>query len=325
MDARRQDLPDLGRDVRDPTAGHLASDLGRAASADARTTQAPDPEGELAMIDLKGKVALVTGGSRGLGRADCLALARAGADVVVTDILIESDPGLEKAAEASQNALSQVMASQKAVYSEKTSSEIRDMGRRSVALKMDVTDREQVKSVIDQVVKDFGSLDILVNNAGTLDHVASVENQVDALWDRDLRVNLTGAFNCSKAVWPHMKERNWGRIIMMSSIAGALGGFGQASYATTKAGLVGLARTLAVAGARNNVQVEAIVPGIIGTEAFKMGRPDMNERMIKRVALRRPGEPEDIANAITFLCSPAAGYITGVALPVTGGLDLFTF
>jgi 3-oxoacyl-[acyl-carrier protein] reductase len=228
-------------------------------------------------------------------------------------------------AEASQSALSQVMASQKAVYSEKTSNEIRQMGRRSVALKMDVTNREQVKEVVDQVVNEFGSLDILVNNAGTLDHMGTLDNQVDALWDRDLKVNLTGAFNVSKAVWPHMKQRNWGRIIMMSSIAGALGGFGQASYSTTKAGLVGLARTLALEGARYNITVNAIVPGIIATEAFKMGRPDMNDRMIKRVALRRPGEPEDIANAITFLCSPAAGYITGVALPVTGGLDLFTF
>src|SRR5467141_2936192 len=277
------------------------------------------------MIDLKGKVALVTGGSRGLGRADCLALARAGADVVVTDILIESDPQLQQTAESSGSVLAQVITSQNAVFSERTSNEIRTMGRRSVALKMDVTNREQVKQVMDQVVKDFGSLDILVNNAGTLDHVAAIEKQQDALWDRDLKVNLTGAYNCSKAVWPHMKERNWGRIIMMSSIAGALGGFGQASYATTKAGLVGLARTLALEGARNNITVNAIVPGIIGTEAFKMGRPDMNERMIKRVALRRPGEPEDIANAITFLCSPAAGYISGVALPVTGGLDLFTF
>jgi 3-oxoacyl-[acyl-carrier protein] reductase len=277
------------------------------------------------MIDLEGKVALVTGGSRGLGRADCLALAKAGADVVVTDILVESDPELEKAAEASGSPLSQAMASQKAVYSEKTSTEIREMGRKSVALKMDVTNREQVKQVVDQVAKDFGGIDILVNNAGTLDHMATVENQVDNLWDRDLRVNLTGAFNCSKAVWPHMKARGWGRIIMMSSIAGSLGGFGQASYSVTKAGLVGLAKTLALEGARYNITVNAIVPGIIGTEAFKMGRPDMNERMIKRVALRRPGEPEDIANAITFLCSPAAGYITGVALPVTGGLDLFTF
>jgi 3-oxoacyl-[acyl-carrier protein] reductase len=277
------------------------------------------------MFDLTGKVALVTGGSRGLGRADCLALARAGADVVVTDILIESDPELEKTAEASESVFSQVMASQKAVYAEKTSTEIRAMGRRSVAVKMDVTNREQVKSVVDQAVKDFGSLDILVNNAGTLDHMATVENQNDALWDRDLKVNLSGAYNCSKAVWPHMKQRSWGRIIMMSSIAGSLGGFGQASYSTTKAGLQGLARTLALEGARYNITCNAIVPGVIATEAFKMGRADMNERMIKRIAMRRAGEPEDIANAITFLCSPEAGYITGVALPVMGGMDLFTF
>src|SRR5256714_12152066 len=143
------------------------------------------------MIDLKGKVALVTGGSRGLGRADCLALARAGADVIVTDILIESDPELDKTAEASGSALSQLMASQKAVYSERTSSEIREMGRRSVAAKMDVTNREQVKAVVDQAVSEFGSLDILVNKAGTLHHMRTVDNQVDALWDCDPKVKLT--------------------------------------------------------------------------------------------------------------------------------------
>ena len=277
------------------------------------------------MFDLSGKVALVTGGSRGLGRADCLALARAGADVVVTDILMESDPGLQQAAEASGSVLAQVMTSQNAVYSERTSNEIRAMGRRSAAVKMDVTNRDQVKAVVDQVVKDFGSLDILVNNAGTLDHVAAIEKQQDALWDRDLKVNLTGAYNCSKAVWPHMRERQWGRIIMMASIAGTMGGFGQASYSTTKAGLIGLARTLALEGARYGITANAIVPGIIGTEAFKMGRADMNERMINRTAMRRAGEPDDIAAAITFLCSPEAGYITGVALPVMGGMDLFTF
>jgi 3-oxoacyl-[acyl-carrier protein] reductase len=277
------------------------------------------------MFDLSGKVALVTGGSRGLGRADCLALAGAGADVVVTDILIESDPGLQQAAEASGSVLAQVMTSQNAVYSERTSNEIRAMGRRSAAVKMDVTNRDQVKAVVDQVVKDFGSLDILVNNAGTLDHVAAIEKQQDALWDRDLKVNLTGAYNCSKAVWPHMRQRQWGRIIMMASIAGTMGGFGQASYSTTKAGLIGLARTLALEGARYGITANAIVPGIIGTEAFKMGRADMNERMISRTAMRRAGEPDDIAAAITFLCSPEAGYITGVALPVMGGLDLFTF
>ncbi len=277
------------------------------------------------MCDLSGKVALVTGGSRGLGRADCLALGRAGADVVVTDILLESDPELEKTAEASGSVLAQVMTSQNAVYSEKTSAEVRSLGRRSVALKMDVTNREQVKEVVDQVVKAFGSVDILVNNAATLDHVATLENQNDALWERDLRVNLSGAYNCSKAVWPNMKQRKWGRIIMMSSVAGTIGGFGQASYSATKAGLLGLAKSLALEGARYNITCNAIVPGIVGTEAFKMGRPDMNERMINRTALRRPGEPDDVAAAITFLCSPAAGYITGVALPITGGIDLFTF
>lgn len=276
------------------------------------------------MFDLSGKVALVTGGSRGLGRADCLALARAGADVVVTDILIESDPELQQAAEASGSVLAQVMTSQNAVYSERTSNEIRALGRRSVALKMDVTNREQVKAVVDQVVKDFGSLDILINNAGTLDHVATLENQQDALWDRDLRVNLTGAYNCSKAVWPHMRQREWGRIIMMASIAGIMGGFGQASYSTTKAGLIGLARTLALEGARYGITANAIVPGIVETEAFKLSRPDWIERWIKRTAMRRAGQPADIAAAITFLCSPEAGYITGVALPVMGGLDLFT-
>ncbi len=277
------------------------------------------------MCDLSGKVALVTGGSRGLGRADSLALARAGADVVVTDILLESDPQLAKAAEASESVLAQAMAAQQAVYSEKTSAEIRSLGRRSIALKMDVTSRDQVGAVVDQVVREFGSLDILINNAGTLDHVAMIENQNDSLWERDLKVNLTGAYNCSKAVWPHMKERKWGRIIMMSSVAGTIGGFGQASYATTKAGLLGLAKTLALEGARYSITCNAIVPGIIGTEAFQMGRADMNDRMIKRTALRRAGDPEEIAAAITFLCSPAAGYITGAALPVTGGIDLFTF
>jgi 3-oxoacyl-[acyl-carrier protein] reductase len=278
------------------------------------------------MIDLKGKVALVTGGSRGLGRADCLALARAGADVVVTDILIESDPQLEKTAEESASVFSQLMASQHVVYAEKTSNEIREMGRKSIAIKMDVTDRGQVKSVVDQVVKEFGSVDILVNNAGTLDHVATIDSQNDALWDRDLKVNLTGAYNCSKAVFPHMKERNWGRIIMMSSIAGLLGGFGQASYSSSKAGLIGLAKTIAIEGARHNITCNAILGGLLSTEVTKAHpRPDLVERMVKRTAMRRMGTPEEIANAVAFLSSPEASYITGVALPVMGGMDLFTF
>ena len=180
------------------------------------------------------------------------------------------------------------------------------MGRRAAAIKCDVTDREQVAATVARAVEDFGSVDILVNNAGTLDHVAQIGDQNPELWERDLRVNLTGAFNCAQAVWPHMKERGWGRIVNMASVAGTLGGFGQASYSTTKAGLLGLTKSLALEGARHGITVNAIVPGIIGSEAFHFGNPEMNERMIKRTALRRVGEPQDIANAITFLCSDLA-------------------
>jgi 3-oxoacyl-[acyl-carrier protein] reductase len=138
-------------------------------------------------------------------------------------------------------------------------------------------------------------------------------------------VNLTGAFNCAQAVWPHMQEHGWGRIVNMASVAGTLGGFGQASYATTKAGLLGLTKTLALEGGRHGITCNAIVPGVIGTEAFAFGNPAMNERMVKRTALRRAGEPQEIANAVAFLCSDLASYITGVGLNVSGGIELFVF
>jgi 3-oxoacyl-[acyl-carrier protein] reductase len=272
-------------------------------------------------IDLSGRVALVTGGSRGLGRADALTLAGAGADVVVADILVESD---ESAAER-YGPLAQAAAARGLVMTEATAEQIRKLGRRSLALKCDVTDEEQVEAAVSQTVEELGSVDILVNNAGTLDHLGQLVDQSPELWERDLRVNLTGAFNCSRAVWPHMKERGWGRIVNMASVAGTLGGFGQASYSTTKAGLIGLTKTLALEGARHGITANAIVPGIIGTEAFDFGNPEMNERMIRRTALRRTGKPEDIANAIAFLCSDLAGYITGVELNVSGGIELFTF
>jgi 3-oxoacyl-[acyl-carrier protein] reductase len=273
-------------------------------------------------IDLSGRVAIVTGGSRGLGRQDALVLAQAGADVVIADIQVESDES-EDAAE--YGILAQAAKAQGLVYSEQTAREIQELGRRSAAVKCDVTDREQVEETVARVVEELGAVDILVNNAATLDHVGQLGDQVPDLWERDLRVNLTGAFNCSRAVWPHMVERGWGRIVNMASVAGTLGGFGQASYSTTKAGLIGLTKTLALEGARHGITANAIVPGIIGTEAFNFGNPEMNERMIRRTALRRPGEPSDVAHAIAFLCSDLAGYITGVELNVSGGIELFTF
>jgi 3-oxoacyl-[acyl-carrier protein] reductase len=248
-------------------------------------------------IDLSGRVALVTGGSRGIGRADALALARAGADVAVLDLL----PAVESAAE------------------------VEGAGRNAVALECDVTDRAGVEAAVARVVEELGSADILVANAATLDHVARFEEQAPHLWRRDLEVNLTGAFNCAQAVWPHMLERGWGRIVCTASVTGTMGGFGQASYATTKAGLLGLTRTLALEGARHGITANAVVPGVIATEMFGLVAPEKRERMVARTALRRPGTPEEVANAVCFLYSDLADYVTGVALEVDGGISLFTF
>ena len=273
-------------------------------------------------IDLSGRVAFVTGGSRGLGRADALTLARAGADVVVADLLVESQLSEET---DRYGTLATVARQQGLVHTEETVRDIEAMGRRALAVRCDVTDREQVDAAVARTVEELGSLDILVNNAGTLDHVAQFQEQSIELWERDLRVNLTGAFNCAQAAWPHMKERGWGRIVNMASVAGTLGGFGQASYSTTKAGLLGLTKTLAMEGGRHGITCNAIVPGVIGTEAFEMANAAMNERIVRRTALRRPGEPQEIANVIAFLCSDLAAYVTGVELNVSGGVELFVF
>jgi 3-oxoacyl-[acyl-carrier protein] reductase len=248
---------------------------------------------------LKGKIALVTGGSRGLGRVDALALAEAGADVVVADILMDG--------------------------AEKTAKEVQAMGRKSFAIKMDVTNMEEVKEGVVRIKNELGSIDILVNSAATLDHLGQLLEQRDKFWERDLRVNLTGTFNCSRAVWPYMQEKKWGRIINMASVAGTLGGFGQASYSTTKAGIIGFTKTLALEGARYGITCNVVCPGIINSESFQLISAEMRERLIRKTALRRPGEPEDVAYAIVFLASDKANYITGIVLNVSGGIELFTF
>ncbi|HYX88886.1 MAG TPA: SDR family oxidoreductase [Gaiellaceae bacterium] len=273
-------------------------------------------------IDLSRRVALVTGASRGIGRADALTLAHAGADVVLADILLESDVAPE---EERYGPLARAARAHRLVQTERTADEIRSLGRRALALKCDVAEREQVDAVVAQAVEELGTIDILVANAATLDHVARFEQQSAELWERDLRVNLTGVFNCAQAVWRGMVERGWGRIVTMASVAGTLGGFGQASYSTTKAGVLGLTRTLALEGARHGITANAIVAGIVGTEAFRLGDPEMNERMVRRTALRRPGEPQEVANAVAFLCSDLASYMTGATLEVSGGIELFTF
>src|SRR5437879_2114786 len=152
------------------------------------------------MFDLSGKVAVITGASRGLGRQDALTLARAGADVVITDVLVEDDPELQKTAEAQGSVLAQVAISQGWVHSNATAEEIRKMGRKSLAIKMDVTNREQVRDVFKKVRDEFGKIDILINNAATLDHAAPTPSQSYELWDRDVKVKPTGAINTTKDV-----------------------------------------------------------------------------------------------------------------------------
>lgn len=248
-------------------------------------------------LGIKDKTAIVTGGARGLGKADCLKLAEEGVKVAVVDLL-------EPAGQA-------------------TAKQICDAGGKAVFVKCDISNRPNVKEMVATVEKELGPVDILVNNAAVVTTVSKVETLPDELWDRDLLVNLTGAFNVTKAVYPGMCERKWGRIVCMASIAGLLGGFGQASYSTTKIGAVGFARSVALEGARHGVTANVVAPGIIGTEMLMLS-PKL-DAMRKRVPSRKEGEPEDIANTVVYLCSQQAKYITGAVIHVMGGMDLFTF
>jgi len=248
---------------------------------------------------LENKVAVVTGGARGLGREDALVLAKEGADIVIVDVEKE--------------------------WAERTAADLEKLGRRSRAFAVDITDKTSVEDLAEKVKKEFGGADILINNAATLDNLAQIEKMEDSLWQRDLNVNLTGTYYCTKAFFPHMREKNWGRIINMASVAGTLGGFGQASYSTTKAGIIGFTKSIALEGARLGITCNAIVGGVFATDMTNAMPEDMQQRVLKRIPMRKFGKPEDVANAIAFLVSDRANYITGTVLNVTGGLELFTF
>ena len=245
-------------------------------------------------LGIAGKVAIVTGGARSLGKADCLALASEGVRVGVLDLNGEG--------------------------AEETAREIGDGAARGYAC--DVRDAAAVRATIARVEHELGPVDICVNNAGIIYTVAQLKDMRDEDWELNLSINLTGTFNVTKAVFPGMRERRWGRIVVMASIAGLMGGFGQTAYATTKLGVIGFAKSVALEGARFNVTCNAIAPGIMAPNA---SLSPLYERMVKRVAMQKEGEPEDVASAIAFLCSERARYITGAVLPITGGMDLFTF
>jgi len=274
---------------------------------------------------LSGKVALVTGASRGLGRAIALGLGQAGADVVVTDLLVEDDVVDTESLEA-YGEVATHFAGTDQVRTKSTAVEIQKMGSRSLGLKMDVTKPEEINEVVGQVEKDLGQVDILVNNAGLVGNFALFDKQTSTRWEFDLKVNLSGAFHCAKAVWSGMQKRKWGRIINISSIVAVLGAFAQPGYGASKAGLMGLTRSLALEGAGYGVTVNAVLPGFIETEAVQLvARPEIHDPIKDRIAMKRLGRPEEIAGPVVFLASEMSSYITGAAIPVTGGVDLFSF
>jgi 3-oxoacyl-[acyl-carrier protein] reductase len=252
-------------------------------------------------MTIKGKVALVTGGSGGLGQVHCLSLAYAGCNVAVAG---NNHP--EKA--------------------EKVAREIRSMGRKSIAVKMNVADFDEVQSAMTIVSGEIGPVDILVNNAAYgIVRAVTIAKMDNRDWEADLSVNLTGPFNTIKCCLPGMMERGWGRIINISSIAGTMGGAGQCSYAATKAGLIGLTKTAALEGARKGVTVNAIVLGVFDGGSWRLVAPEFQERIVRRMAMRRAGTPQELSNVVVFLASDESSYITGEAIEVSGGASLFTF
>ena len=259
-------------------------------------------------MTLFGKVALVTGGSRGIGRAIVLTLAKAGADVAIN--YAGNTAAAEETAEA-----------------------VKAMGRKAIVLKGDVADTAVCEDMIKQAVAELGRLDILVNNAGiTRDGLLMRMKEED--WDAVIATNLKSMYNCSKAVMRTMMKQKAGRIINMASVVGETGNAGQANYAAAKAGVIGFTKALDKAKAgvigftkalakevsSRGITANVIAPGFIATDMTKVLGESVQEEMLKTIPLGRPGDPQDVANAVLFFASEEAAYITGQVLNVDGGM-----
>jgi 3-oxoacyl-[acyl-carrier protein] reductase len=239
------------------------------------------------------RIAFVTGASRGIGRACALALSKAGARVVVA---ARNRDKLEQVAE-----------------------EIRSAGGHSFPVEIDLSSGEAIKQAFQKTTAELGRVDILVNNAGvTRDGLALRMKRED--WDAVLETNLTGTFLCIQQVLHGMMRERWGRIINITSVVGEMGNAGQANYAASKAGLIGLTKSLAQEMGSRSITVNAIAPGFIETDMTGVLSPELRERMLVNIPLRRIGLPEDVAAAVRFLASEEAGYISGHVLDVNGGM-----
>ncbi|MHB8104841.1 MAG: 3-oxoacyl-[acyl-carrier-protein] reductase [Dehalococcoidales bacterium] len=248
-------------------------------------------------MDLSNKVAVVTGSARGIGKAIALKLAEAGADVVVNDI--------QSAAEALES----------------TASEIKALKRKALAITADVSSSADVTRFIDTAASTMGRIDILVNNAGvTRDQL--LMRMTDEEWDTVLNIDLKSAFLCSRAVIRYMMKQRWGRIISIASVVGIMGNAGQANYASAKAGVIGLTKSIAKEVGSRGITANAIAPGFIETRMTEQLDEKQRQALLQRIPLNSIGTPRDVAEAVAFLASEEAKYITGQVLGVDGGMGL---
>ena len=242
-------------------------------------------------MDLSGKVAIITGGARGIGREIALRLAEAGATVAVSDVA-DAEPAAE---------------------------EIRKMGHQSLAVAADVTSASDVAGMVEKVTVEYGRIDILVNNAGIArDQLLMRMSEED--WEAVLNVNLKSVFLCTRAVLRQMVKQRWGRIVSISSIVGIVGNPGQANYSSSKAGVIGFTKTIAREVGSRGITVNAIAPGFIVSKMTEQLSEEQKSEMLKRIPLGFLGTPRDVAEAVAFLSSEEARYITGQVLGVDGGL-----